>query len=353
MWFEMERTILLVSDSPTQRMALQSLLSGYGYNIITAGDGVSALNRVYREMPSLIVSDVVLPNLGGYHLCRLLKNDPQTAHVHVILLTSLDQKRNRFWGLEAGADIYLENQGSPEPILEAVGQLLRDAQPASNGKQALAMHAASFSDFSATTHLNTLLDQLLFELTVRTAVRDVAQDIRERGELYAGLFGLLERVFDYDVASLVVQNPEGMQIIFDTPTALNAHDLYALVDTIQDEQTPGTAGQQSLYVDLIRPDMVYDAASAQFINSHISVAFEIDQDIRAQLGLYSTQENAYGQESNSILKVVSDELATVLHSIAKTDEIEQLKADFTAMLVHDLRSPLTAVIGYAELIVCK
>jgi signal transduction histidine kinase/CheY-like chemotaxis protein len=332
-------------------MATQSLLASHGYEVITAGDGVSALNYIHRDMPLLVVSDVVLPSMSGHHLCRLLKNDPLTDHLPVVLMSSLDQKSDRFWGLEAGADLYLEKQSGPGPILDAVEQVLLEAGPAPDGTEAIHQRRiASFSDFSATARLNALLDQLLFELTVRSAVRGPARAARGQPELRVALFELLERVFDYDVAALVVQSPQDIQIAFDLQTPLTSHDLHALCDAIQDRLTPGIAGQQTLNVELVKPEMVHDHVPSLVFHSHLQTRLEVDENHQGAIILYSTQANAYGQETRSIMKYVSDELQYALHSLVKTEEIEQLKADFTAMLVHDLRSPLTTILGFTELV---
>jgi signal transduction histidine kinase len=331
-------------------MALQGILSAQGYEIITAGDGVTALNRANRDVPSLIVSDVVLPGLSGYHLCRLLKNDSNTRDMPIILLTSLDHKSDRFWGLEAGADLYLEKQGSPEPILEAIAELLRDIHPSPHGTAAVSERSASFSDFSATARLNTLLDQLLFESTVRSAVRGMGGDVGERQSFHLKLFELLERVLDYDVAALFIHSPQGIQIAFDALSPITSHDLHALCDTIQDRLTPDIVGQQTLQLKVTNPEMVHDQAPAFVANSQTDLSFDIDRDIWGAIVLYSSRENAYSPELLSILHIVGDELARVLHSSAKTEEIERLKADFTAMLVHDLRSPLCTILGFTELV---
>lgn len=99
--------ILLVEDSPTQALEIQSHLQDYGFSVIVAEDGVSGLRCVDEHGPDLVVLDVNLPKMDGFQVCRRLKRDPQTARIPVIMLTVADSSESTITGLEAGADDYI------------------------------------------------------------------------------------------------------------------------------------------------------------------------------------------------------------------------------------------------------
>ena len=104
--------ILAVDDDPFIRKMLEKVLTEAQYDVVLATDGEEALEKVYRERPDLIISDVVMPKLDGLSLVKKLKGQLQTSIIPVILLTSMDEVENEVEGLEAGADDYL-----PKPIV--------------------------------------------------------------------------------------------------------------------------------------------------------------------------------------------------------------------------------------------
>ncbi|HNO12241.1 MAG TPA: response regulator, partial [bacterium] len=99
--------ILVVDDSATQLIMYKMALSKAGYLVISAKNGVEGMHMVETENPDLIVSDIIMPELNGYQFCRLVKDDPSRAHIPIILLTSLGQQQDRFWGIEAGANAFV------------------------------------------------------------------------------------------------------------------------------------------------------------------------------------------------------------------------------------------------------
>jgi type IV pilus assembly protein PilB len=104
--------VLAVDDDPFIRTMLEKVLSEANYEVILAPDGEEALAKVFRDLPDLIISDVVMPKLDGLQLVKKLKGHLQTSIIPVILLTSKDEVESEVEGLEAGADDYI-----PKPIV--------------------------------------------------------------------------------------------------------------------------------------------------------------------------------------------------------------------------------------------
>ena len=99
--------ILIAEDSPTQAAELQYLLESAGCKVTVARNGVEALACVAESRPTVVISDIVMPQMDGYELCRQLKEHPQTAHIPVILVTSLADARDVVHGLACGADNFI------------------------------------------------------------------------------------------------------------------------------------------------------------------------------------------------------------------------------------------------------
>jgi PAS domain S-box-containing protein len=99
--------VLIVEDSPTQAAQLRHLLEQNGYQVTAAANGTQALLAAHREMPALILSDIVMPEMDGYAFCKAVKSDDELKDVPVILMTSLSSAGDVVKGLQCGADNFI------------------------------------------------------------------------------------------------------------------------------------------------------------------------------------------------------------------------------------------------------
>ena len=103
----MSARILVVDDIEANVRLLQAKLEAEYYEVLTAPDGPAALTLAAAERPDIILLDVMMPGMDGFTVCKRLKDDPETRHIPVVLLTALDGRADRVAGLEAGADDFL------------------------------------------------------------------------------------------------------------------------------------------------------------------------------------------------------------------------------------------------------
>ncbi|HSV04238.1 MAG TPA: PleD family two-component system response regulator [Phenylobacterium sp.] len=103
----MSARILVVDDIEANVRLLEAKLAAEYYEVLTAGDGPTALALAAAEQPDLVLLDVMMPGMDGFSVCRRLKDDPETRHIPVVLVTALDGRADRVAGLEAGADEFL------------------------------------------------------------------------------------------------------------------------------------------------------------------------------------------------------------------------------------------------------
>ena len=106
--------VLIVDDSPSQLVGMKRTVEKLGHQVITAEDGAAGVEVAKRELPDLILMDVVMPNLNGFQATRTIAKDPKTSHIPIILVTTKDQDTDRVWGLRQGAKAYVT-----KPIDEA------------------------------------------------------------------------------------------------------------------------------------------------------------------------------------------------------------------------------------------
>lgn len=117
-------TILVVDDNSDLREFIGTLLQGE-YRIIKASDGKEALDKATRELPDLVVSDVMMPVMDGLVLCKALKGQFSTSHIPVILLTAKSLEEQRAEGYDSGADAYISKPFSEKVLLSRIGNLLK------------------------------------------------------------------------------------------------------------------------------------------------------------------------------------------------------------------------------------
>ena len=115
--------ILIVDDSPSQLLGIQRIVEKLGHESITAEDGAAGVEVAKRELPDMVLMDVVMPNLNGFQATRTLSREATTKHIPVILVTTKDQDTDRMWGLGQGAKAYLTKPFSEDELAEVIERI--------------------------------------------------------------------------------------------------------------------------------------------------------------------------------------------------------------------------------------
>ena len=116
--------ILIVDDSPSQLMSIRRIVEKLGHEALTAEDGAAGVEAAKRELPELILMDVVMPNLNGFQATRSISREPTTKHIPVILVTTKDQDTDRVWGMRQGAKAYITKPFSESELAAIINQYL-------------------------------------------------------------------------------------------------------------------------------------------------------------------------------------------------------------------------------------
>ncbi|MBL8671545.1 MAG: response regulator, partial [Alphaproteobacteria bacterium] len=121
----MTARVLVVDDLLPNVRLLEAKLTAEYYDVLTATDGPTALERVRKETPDIVLLDVMMPGMDGFAVCRAIKEDPQTAHIPVVMVTALSDSSNRVRGLQVGADDFLTKPVNDVALLARVRSLVR------------------------------------------------------------------------------------------------------------------------------------------------------------------------------------------------------------------------------------
>ena len=114
------RKILVVDDSPVERLALQEVLGRNGYQVLTAESGEQAIARSRSDRPDLILMDVVMPGMNGYQATRTISRDEGTRDIPIIMCTSKGQETDKIWGMRQGALDYLVKPVDHDELLARI-----------------------------------------------------------------------------------------------------------------------------------------------------------------------------------------------------------------------------------------
>ncbi len=116
--------ILIADDSQTEIYVLRKILEKHNHQIITAEDGLQAIEVAQNENPDLIIMDVVMPNLNGFQATRRLSKAPETSHIPIIIVSSKNQETDKLWGMRQGAKGYLGKPVEEVDLIVAIDSLL-------------------------------------------------------------------------------------------------------------------------------------------------------------------------------------------------------------------------------------
>ncbi|TDR94389.1 PleD family two-component system response regulator [Enterovirga rhinocerotis] len=121
----MSARVLIVDDVLTNVKLLETKLSAEYFEVVTASNGADAIAICEKGLCDIVLSDVMMPGMDGFEVCRRLKSSPTTAHLPVVMVTALDQPADRLRGLDAGADDFLTKPVDDTALLARVRSLVR------------------------------------------------------------------------------------------------------------------------------------------------------------------------------------------------------------------------------------
>jgi two-component system cell cycle response regulator len=198
--------VLVADDSPLVLRMIEKMLDSAGFGVVTARDGLEAIEKAFAEDVGLVILDVMMPRMNGYQACRMLKTEAATKHIPVIILTSRDQAGDRFWGLETGADHYVTKDAEPQKILELVKQIM--ATSATHPRKGPADHKS----IDILSRVNDQLDRKLFETTILSEIGRVARSLVNFDETFTSVMSVLTRVVDFTVGAMAFVEEEELDL---------------------------------------------------------------------------------------------------------------------------------------------
>ncbi len=113
-------TVLVADDVKSEALLLTQVVQSLGHKSLIADDGESTLRMAQEQNPDLILLDIVMPKVDGFDVCRRLKKDELTARIPIVMVSSKDQRSDKFWAERLGADDYVTKPFQPNELAEKI-----------------------------------------------------------------------------------------------------------------------------------------------------------------------------------------------------------------------------------------
>ncbi len=355
--------ILIAEDSATQRKQLEHLLREHGYAVVAAPDGKQALAAARGRKPSLVISDVMMPELDGFALCREIKRDEQLKDLPVILLTSLSNVRDIMQGLECGADNFIRKPYEERYLLARVDYLLMNRELRKNQKMSMVVeiylggqrHFITAEQQQIVDLLISIYEEAIHineELKVRQ--RELADSNQSLSALYRVAQGLNRAVSEREVCERSLEHAlelpgvwAGWISLWEKETnAFRTAAVRNLPPALQGEgamagscecQRRLVAGELDHVTNILECERLKDAADGKRgLRYHASVPLRIGDRNLGIMNLVGAEQGLFRDDELETLYGIGNQMAVALERARLHEHLERLVEERTVALTAEI-----------------
>jgi sigma-B regulation protein RsbU (phosphoserine phosphatase) len=331
-----QKKVLIADDSPTIVKMLTFMLSTLPCEVIAATDGVEAIKLSYKCQPDLILLDILMPKMNGYQVCRLLKDDEETTHIPIVMLTAKDQQSDRFWGLATGADEYIVKDFEDSELLNTISRYLEQEtfHPVSTGERKL----RDITTIDVLSHANHLLDRQLYQSTITNRINKLASSIQHFDETILSVFELLSRILTYQIGAIFVQGTQATphRLYLYIPHTASAR----MAEQIQQHavnQFGSLLRQQHVDIHTLQGE-VDEHSDQELLSLYGSLLVGQNKEI-GSLFLGDSRKDKFSDDDREIIQFCSTEIAVVIDNARLYEANARLYANLERELqrAHDIQ----------------
>jgi diguanylate cyclase (GGDEF)-like protein len=353
--------ILIAEDSPTQAEKLRYLLEEDGYSVIAVANGKEALAAAWRHKPTLIVSDVMMPEMDGYTLCREIKRAEELKDIPVILLTSLSDIRDIMKGLECGADNFIRKPYDNEYLLSRISYLLMNLTLRKNQKMQMGMEIylggqKHFINAERQQILDLLISIYEDAIRLNNELHARQLELAHSNHLLSGLYriaeGLNQAVTEREVCEKALEYAMGLPGLrsgwiylengntFRLAAARNAPATIVAASTMgarcdcQHLFLAGNLGQVTNIVSC--PYLVRPEGDTENSGCHASVPLRSGNQNRGILNVVGSEQVLFNDNELEMLYGIGQQVSIALERAWLHEHMEQLVAQRTEALTAEI-----------------
>jgi DNA-binding response OmpR family regulator len=368
--------ILIAEDSATQAELLAALLEAHGYLVRVASDGVAALAAIRSRKPVLVVSDVVMPKMDGYGLCRAIKDDPATNDIPVILVTTLVDPGDLIRGLECGADNFIRKPFEASYLIARIEYLVMNLDLRKNQKMKVGIEI----NLGGQRHFISAERQQILDLLISTFEQAVHlnRELAERegalehsNQVLHGLYRVTEglnRILDKrEVAETVLERAMELPGVragwitlregetgFRLVAARNLPPALAqpgALDGMCRCRRKLLAGEFDSVTSILDCERLESARGDTWgLKAHVCVPIWVGDEVLGVMNLVGNVDGLFDDEDKENLYTVGNQLGVALDRAQVHEGLERLVAERTATLVAEVEQRKLAQAEQARLV---
>ncbi len=329
------KSILVADDSPTMRVMLEEILKEAGYHVLTAEDGVQAAVMAFRHFPDLIISDIEMPKMDGYQVCRLLKNDPLFSETPIIILTSKDSSGSVFWGYQTGADLYVLKDFNPPELTGSIAELLEKYESRVKRTPAPQKTGETIDELRIMEKLNNYMDNRLVEMTLINEINRVTVNLTTISETLTSLLEILDKAIDNHMIAFIIFTDEKdilLSIKLTRPVPLNLLEIfqYQSLDDLS-VMVNRDISDFSIQVEVIEPPETAETPDGEDIKAsdfdpHLiyGIPIRAKDETFGILNVYHPQMPTISLYQKQLLEKLSPYISTAIGAISMHNRIKGL-----------------------------
>lgn len=335
--------ILVVEDSPTQAIRLQHILEKRGFEVAIALNGKAALEQLENDHPSIVISDVIMPEMDGYELCKRIKSDERLKEIPVVLLTSLSDPEDIIRGLEVGADNFITKPYQEKLLVSRIQYIIvnREIRAKSTTGLGIEIFFAGRKHYLEADRIQ-IVDLLLssYETAVHNYhdLEKTNDDLARVNELVSAEANKLRTLIECLDAGIAVTDEN------DVITGINSRfaELFQV-------SRPYILGETIWTLHKNNPSLeIVSEIISGFKNSSMLQRVSIDRKIlNRDLSLRVQPIIENGVYKGGIISVI--DVSDFVQAQEQTKLANKAKSQFLANMSHEIRTPLNGIVGMAQL----
>jgi PAS domain S-box-containing protein len=354
--------ILIAEDSPTQADQLKYILEQHNYSVSIATNGKQALALMDHQKPTLVISDIVMPEMDGYELCRAMKSDEKLRDIPVILLTSLSGPEDVINGLKCGADNFIRKPCDERLLIGRIQYILANREVRRNEK----MHIGVELLIGGEKHFITSERQQILDLLISTYDEAVHlnEDLKRReqqldraNKILRGIYriakGLNSAMTQHEVVEHVLdralelpdvrsgwlslrEGESGFRLVgsrglppaLEIPGALEGDCLC---------RRKALAGEINKSMNITECERLQRAqGNIQGLRSHVTIPLRIGSRLLGILNLVGTEEVLFSDDDLAVLNGIGNQIGAALERTRMHEHLGELVKERTADLTAEI-----------------
>ena len=315
----MNRRVLVVDDSEVTRAILSRTLRGAGFEVLEARDGAEGAMAALREQPAVVVTDLEMPTMDGFPLLRLLKADPASHHIPVLIVTSHGEAASRYWGLRTGADAYLTKDHRPGELVETVSRLVKEANLSSPppDRAVGALDLQAMGPVEVLARVARHLDASLLQATVTNTLLECGMAANDFHEAARGALQTLGQVLDAQFLAVAVAEADAamIQILLQDP--VRQTDVEVLGDLLAKALGPPADVPVEVRISGERGDVAVDLERAVWLPLSV-------RDATGVLAFLPRDPHEFAASAGLLVEGLTGHLALVLDNARLSQRLHEL-----------------------------